>query len=534
MPHFIPEIVYLITQFLDTRDKNAASQVCRTFRENIHWTRDEYLGHLCDATARGLTSLRDSILDRYPICPQVLKTVIKAGCPVTVERVLAELNIKNNEESYCPLDLLESCDLTYALWANIPGTREHIKNQYNKLDAAWAYEPPHPRDEDSWLEHNEDSWSNYYEYHELPGEGTYRHPRGERDFYSCYVDTFDRIKYVLLRNLGNEHSQLLAEVRSRQTAIVKLLLATGAEPSDQLLHLAGRDGFFAIFRLLLEDGRADPSWCHHSVLLEACKNGLVGVIRLLSRDSRTPSYQMYPGLYHDLYHIARREKHTDVMILLLTEGAIPQPTALQFSMHKTSLVRMLIENYHFSVTADTVSYALQFAKLPVVQELLRHFKPSENSPFRFNARDLEHACCNRDVRVVRMVLAAEWEWDAHSIHEVFKAWNSTNFAKMCLLENPSTAATFVLNDELHQFFLDQCSYEHVEVVKTLLRHPHFADIRLCDGPEPRNLIYSEHHNPCLSDIMQMPYWSKTLSTALYELHTPTCVSPEEHRTLRYH
>ncbi len=524
MPHFIPEIVYLITQFLDTRDKNAASQVCRTFRENIHWTRDEYLEHLCDATARGLTSLRDSILDRYPICPQVLETVIKGGCPVTIERVLAELQKK--EESHCPLELLESCDLTYTLWANIPGARQRIESQYMTLDAAWDYVS-----DDNYYD-NYYCWQNYYEYQGLPGEGIYRHlhPRHNYDeinFFSCYFDTFDRVKYVLLRNLSNEHSELITEVRSRQTAVVKLLLSAGAKPSDKLLHLAGRDGFESVFRLLLEDGRADPSWDDHSVLLEACKNGHLGVVRLLLQDNRTPSYQDNVQLYYSLCAVASHEKQTDVMKLLLTNCGIPRWEALEFAMYKTSLVRMLLKDYNFPVTTDTVSYSLQRAKLPVVNELLTAYSRSGNPPFRLKARDVEIACCNKDVRVVRMVLSAKPELDADNVRSIVETYASKDLAKMCLLEDPTAASMVVLDDKLQKLLDRHCGDGNVEMVKALLRHPHFADIRLGDGPEPRSFTFSERHTPILTQIMQFPYGSDTLSTALYELHTPTCMTPGE-------
>ncbi|KKK52658.1 hypothetical protein LCGC14_3102700, partial [marine sediment metagenome] len=135
--------------------------------------------------------------------------------------------------------------------------------------------------------------------------------------------------------------------RHRYTEIVKLLLADGrVDPTadnNWAFRLSSKKGHTDVVRLLLEDGRADPTSDNNLAIQLSCKNGHTDVVKLLLADGRAdPSASNNkwggisfltgrpadPAAYGNnlAIQLSSRNGHTDVVRLLLADGRA-DPTA---------------------------------------------------------------------------------------------------------------------------------------------------------------------------------------------------------------
>jgi hypothetical protein len=93
---------------------------------------------------------------------------------------------------------------------------------------------------------------------------------------------------------------------------------------DRALCIAARRGQVRVVRLLLADGRADPTAYRNSPLSNAARNGHVRVVRALMADSRVdPSVDDNYAM-----HWAAKENHIDVVRLLLQDPRVNALRAL--------------------------------------------------------------------------------------------------------------------------------------------------------------------------------------------------------------
>lgn len=216
----------------------------------------------------------------------------------------------------------------------------------------------------------------------------------------------------------NRFSLLMLAASKGQAEVVKLLLShpeirpnVGTMSSNAIIEACLSDQY-EIVRLLLEDGRCDPSWNHSASLRAACKNGdNTEIVRMLLSDGRADPDEA--GVLTTACKVGR-----DGIVHLLLQDPRVDPTdengeALCEAADKgeVSIVALLLQDGRVdpnSQSGTPLLVALQRDGTPAYNAVVRLLlsDPRTDGVLDDN-RPLEAAIENSNVEAVEMLLARD-------------------------------------------------------------------------------------------------------------------------------
>ena len=181
--------------------------------------------------------------------------------------------------------------------------------------------------------------------------------RGQGYFHgACRDGRVNEVRMFLTKGYNsvdpakNDSYGLRAACLSGRTEIVRILLEDGRSNPSVLssdpIRLAVSSRFPDIVRLLLNDGRADPSVLGSSTLLCACDSGETEIVRMLLEDGRADPCADNNYLIRE----ASTEGYVDIVRLLLEDGRTDPSTknnevlCSACSEGPIDLIRLLLED----------------------------------------------------------------------------------------------------------------------------------------------------------------------------------------------
>ena len=247
-------------------------------------------------------------------------------------------------------------------------------------------------------------------------------PAPESDDYMMLIQQLEILAELDLTNISRE--MVLENIRNNNIPFVKVLLQIkNLEPTDCLscllsnaVSLATQHGHTEIVRLLLEDGRADPSANDNNAIKHACCEGHIEIVRLLLQDPRVNPDVNYYGV--TTITLAIENGHVDVVRLLLEDGRADPSSQFNLAIRNAS------EKGHTEIV-----------------QLLLQWSSGTNrvDPTMFNNSALRRACSRAHTKVVKL-----------------------------LLKDPRVLASI---RDINDIFLEVCDTDHIEIVRLFLAIP---------------------------------------------------------------
>jgi ankyrin repeat protein len=236
-------------------------------------------------------------------------------------------------------------------------------------------------------------------------------PAPESGDYMMLIQQLEVLAELDLTHISRK--MILENIRKNNIPFVKVLLQIKdlkiIEPSNAITT-ATQHGHTEIVRLLLEDGRADPSANDNNAIKHACCEGHIEIVRLLLQDPRVNPDVNYYG--------ATTNGHVDVVRLLLEDGRADPSSQFNLAIRNAS------ERGHTEIV-----------------RLLLQWSSGTNRvvPTMFNNSALRRACSRAHTKVVKL-----------------------------LLKDPRVLASI---RDINDIFLEVCDTDHIEIVRLFLAIP---------------------------------------------------------------